>query len=319
MFKRFLFVFFAFSLVLTACANGASKAKTYKIGAVNYLAGLEPAYEGLKAGLGELGYEEGKNTVYIYHGITEPTPVELEAEIKALLDENVNMLFTMGTLPAQVAKQVVAGTSIPVIFAPLIDPVGEGVVDSISRPGGNVTGVQNANRAAKALEWLIKIAPETKTVCVFYNSHDEVSLTALHPLPETAAQLGVALTPIEVQTPEEAMRAVPTLPEDASILIVPTPTLANMDSVKKLALERRIPIGAYDQGPANVLFSFSVDWYLQGKQASRLAAQVLKGVKPADLPVETAESYLTINLKQANEIGFEFSDEILTQAHTILR
>lgn len=229
------------------------------------------------------------------------------------------MIYAMGTLPALVAKDLVAGTDMPVLFAPVIDPVGEGVVESIAQPGGNVTGVQNANFSPKGLEWLLKIVPETEIVYVFYHPEDEVSLTVAQPLPDTAKSLGIELVLTTINSVEDALPIVQNLPAGASILIIPTPTLESLAPVKELAVERNIPIGSYEQPADGTLFSYAVDWPSQGRQAARMADQILKGAKPADLPVETADPFFTVNLPIAQKYGIVISDQILNQADTIIR
>jgi putative tryptophan/tyrosine transport system substrate-binding protein len=139
------------SLLLIAC-GGTTQPKTYIIGVVNYVPVLDPVLDGFKSKMAELGYVEGKNVTYIYHGITAPDPQTMEREIKSLLDQKVDLLLTIGTLPTLTAKKAVEGTAIPVIFAPVINPVEEGAVASINRPGGNVTGIQNGYTIPKALE-----------------------------------------------------------------------------------------------------------------------------------------------------------------------
>src|SRR5262245_14882327 len=121
-------------LLLTAC-GGPTPAKTYIIGVVNYVPSLDPVFEGFKARMSELGYMEGKNVTYIYHGVLKPDPQVIEGEVKVLMNQKVNLFLTMGTPTTLAAKKATKGTAIPVVFAPVINPVQEGVVESITRPG----------------------------------------------------------------------------------------------------------------------------------------------------------------------------------------
>lgn len=307
-----------FAMLMGAC-GAAPETKTYKVGVVNYLDILQPIYDGFKAGLADLGYVEGENITFIYNGAVAAERSAIEAEIQSLIDQDVDMIYAMGTLPTLVAKDLVAGTDIPVLFAPVIDPVGEGVVDSIAQPGGNVTGVQTANYSPKGLEWLLAIVPETEIVYVFYHPNDEVSLTVSQALPDAAENLGVELALTPVNSADEALPIVQSLPAGASILMIPTPTFGALTSVEELAVELQIPIGSYDQPANNTLFSYMVDWPTQGRQAARMADQILKGAQPADLPVETADPFFTINLPIAQKLGIVVPDSILNQADTILR
>ncbi|MBE7556495.1 MAG: ABC transporter substrate-binding protein [Anaerolineales bacterium] len=315
-----LIFFVVTGLVLTACGGLTEAQETHTIGVINYVPVLDVILEGFKAGMAELGYVEGQNVTYIYHGAIKNDPQVIDREIKSLLDQKVNLIVTMGTAPTQAAKKAVEGTDIPVIFAPAFDPIREGIVTNLSHPGGNLTGIQNINDAPKSLEWLFRIMPGTKKVYVFYHPADETSVNFMSPLPDTATQLGVEIIPVEAYSPEEVMAAVRTLPKDAAIFFVPAPSLdAGLSDVKKLAVELGIPTGGQSDPRDNMVFAYAADPFAEGKQASRLADQILKGVKPGDLPVETAESFLTINLKTAQAVGLNIPDDLLRQADTIIR
>jgi putative ABC transport system substrate-binding protein len=195
-------------------------------------------------------------------------------------------------------------------------------VDSIRQPGGNVTGVQTGNTIPKALEWLLKIVPGTTKVYTPYHSEDGISITSIALLHEAAATLGVELVPGEVRTQEELIAAIKTLPGDAAIFLVPAPRFeSRISDIIKVATERGIATGTYQ----SVFFEkgasvcYGGDLFSTGEQAARLVDQVLKGTAPADLPVETAEGFLSINLQTAEAVDFDIPDEILRQADTVIR
>jgi putative ABC transport system substrate-binding protein len=199
-------------------------------------------------------------------------------------------------------------------------PVKEGIVASIGRPGGNVTGVQIIADSPKALEWLLKLAPGTKVVYVPYHPDDRVAVAARRALPAAAARLGVTLRLDAVHTLEAVLAAIENLPKDAGILFIPTPEFAlHTGTMRQRAIARGIPTGAYALFGEDVLFTYGPKRYIQGQQAARLAAQILQGTKPADLLVETAELFLQINLQTAAAIGLDIPDKFLRQADTIVR
>ena len=113
-------------LVLTACTGVTQAQETHTIGIVNYSSGMDEVFEGFKAGMAERGYVEGKNITYIYHGAQKPVPQVIDGEVKSLLDQKIDLFLTLGTLPTLSAKKAVEGTDIPVVFAPVINPVQEG-------------------------------------------------------------------------------------------------------------------------------------------------------------------------------------------------
>jgi putative ABC transport system substrate-binding protein len=307
-------------LLLTAC-GGTTPAKTYTIGVVNYVQVLDPVFVGFKTQMAALGYVEGKNVTYIYHGVLEPDPQVIGGEVKRFIDQKVDLLLSLGTLPALAAKKAVEGTNIPVVFAPVVNPVGEGIVESLSRPGGSVTGVQNGDTLPKALEWLHKIVPQATQIHVMYHPKDQVAQTSIKPLPALAPSLGVELVLNEVRSPEEAISAITTLPKDAAIFLVPTPSLEPLSALIEVAVQHGIAVGANNPAylKAGGVVIYAADFFAIGQQAARLADQSLKGTKPAVLPVETAEYSLRINLQAATAIGLDIPDEFLSQADMVMR
>ncbi len=307
------------ALLMTAC-GGDQTQKSFTIGIVAETAIHTPAIEGFKAGMADLGYIEGKNVTYIYNGVTGPKTEAIEAELKNLLAQKVDLLFVLG-LPAVQAKQAVAGTDMPVVFGSISGPVERGVVESIRHPGGNVTGVQVGTEIPKALEWLVRITPNAKKVYLPYNPDDEISGMLLAMLNEVAAQLKIELVPGKVHSVEEAVTAIESLPADIqAIFRMPSPTLDPKNSeLSQAAIKRGLPMASGHPLDEAVLLTLASNMSGTGQQAARLADQIFKGTKPADLPVETAEFYLTINLKTAQAIGLDLPDELLRQADKVIR
>lgn len=315
-----IFILFILSgLLLTAC-GGAPPPKTYTIGIAGEFA-ADDILGSFKAQMTELGYVEGENVTYIYHGALGGGQQENEVEIKSLIDQKADLLLTLGTMPAKVAKKAVEGTDLPVVFAPITDPVGEGILANIRQPGGNLTGIQTINSTPKALEWLLKIAPGTKQVYAPYHAADQVALMSTKPLPDVAAELGVELILDEVSSGDEVLAALKTLPKDSAILLVTSPSLdSSLEDILKLAIELRIPAGSTtDVTGKNLLFSYPTDLPQTCKQAAVLVDKIFKGNKPGNLPVETTEFLLIINLKTAEAIGLDIPDSILRQASSIVR
>lgn len=309
-----------FSLLLTAC-NGAAK-KTFTVGMIAEVSIHAPAIDGFKAGMADLGYVEGENITYIYNGVmAASTPEVIDAEIKAMLESKVDMLFVTGNVAAVRVKLAVDGTDTPVVFGAITNPVGEGLVNSITLPGGNLTGVQVGPEIPKALELLVTITPNVQKIYVPYNPSDEVSAAILGGLNEVASQLKIEFVRGEVGSAEEAAAAIESLPADVqAIFRVPSPTLDPQNSaLSQAAISRGLPLASGHPLDEAVLLTLASNMPDVGKQAARLAHQIRQGVKPADLPVETAEFYLTINLKTAQAINIDLPNEIVSQATTIIR
>ena len=309
------------SLILGACA-GTNEKKMYTIGVANLAIPFEPILEGFKAGMEAEGFIEGENVTYIYDG-PAANPDALVDVLEKLKTKNVDLVLTFGTTATLKAKDVLEGTDIPVIFGPVTDPVSSGIVTDLQKPGGNITGIRTGNPTPKRLEWLMAIAPDIQRIYVFNNPNDNSSVQALNALTETAPRFNVELVVWEAGTVEEIDAGLKAIPEDADAIFIPATAFyeAQIDRFINAADEHRLPLAA--PATANVwsgaLTSFGHDNVPLGDQASRLAVQILRGVKPADLPVETAELFMSINLKTAAIIGLDIPDEIIRQADIVIR
>lgn len=308
-----------FSLLLTACGS-APTPKTYTIGMLREGPFLDSIFDGFKAAMTDLGYVEGKNIKYVYHAPTGNDAAKAENEVKSLLNEKVDLLLTMGNASTRATKKMIEGSNTPVVFVPFVNPVEAGIVASIAHPGGNLTGIQAIDNGPQVLEWLLKIAPNTKQIYAPYSPKDAVALTTVKSLPDVAKQLGVKLILDPVTSKEQEIAAIKALPKDAAIFFVPSPTLnPSSAEMKKLALELGIPSGMRDPDPTDVVFTHTTDATALGKQAAILVDKIFKGAKPSDLPVETPDFILIINLKTAKAIGLNIPDEILQQAKQVIR
>ncbi len=317
--SRWMIVLAILALLLTAC-QGTPEPSTYIIGVASEFP-AEEILDEFKSTMTGLGYVEGENITYIYHGILGGGQQANEAEIKILMAEQVNVLLTLGSAPTKVAQKAVEGTNIPVVFSPATNPLGEKFVTSLRNPGGNLTGIQSIDSTPKALEWLLKLAPDTKLVYAPYHSGDQSAPMSVKLLTDTAAQLGVELVLDEVSSGDEVLVAVKDLPQNSAILFPISPSIdPSLDDILELAIELEIPTGSTTNLTQDkLLFTYAVDLPRIGEQAGVMVDKILKGTDPGDLPVETAEFILIVNLRTAQSIGIDVSDEILYQAQRIVR
>jgi putative ABC transport system substrate-binding protein len=308
-------------MVLAACDN--EKSRTYSVGVLNVAPDLDESLVGFKEGMTGLGYIEGKNIRYLYDGPTMEMS-KLSAAAQKLLAAKVDMILTITTPATLAAKEATAGIGLPVVFAVVTDPVGAGIVESLRQPGGNITGVTFGIQEARRLEWLVRIAPEIKRIYVPFNRKDKSPVIALKIVRNAAAKLGVELITREVHDSETLEDAVMNIPAEAdAVFLLPDSYIGTrVSDFVATATKRNLPFSVaniMDVKNYHILTSFGFDQHLCGKQTARLADQIFKGTGPADLPVETAEFYLAINLKAAKAIGLTIPDEILRQADVIIR
>jgi putative tryptophan/tyrosine transport system substrate-binding protein len=268
------------------------------------------------------GFIEGQNITYLYDG-PAANPDALNGVLENLKSKKVDLVLSFGTTATLKAKQALEGTDIPVIFGPVTDPIGSGIVTDLQKPGGNLTGIRTGNPAPKRLEWLMAIAPEIQRIYVFNNPTDNSSVQGLAALTETAPFFNVELVVRDASTVEEIDAGLSAIPEDVDAIFIPASAFfeAQMGKFISAADEHKLPLAA--PATANVtvgaLTSFGHDNVPLGKQASRLAVQILNGVKPADLPIETADLFISINLKTAGIISLNVPNEVIRQADIVVR
>ena len=308
-------------LLLTAC-GGTAQAKTYTIGIVNLSANLEMVVDAFKEGMAELGYVEGENVSYIYEG---PVDVDkLDAVAQGLVEADVDLILAITTPATQAAQRATAGADIPVVFIPVTDPVGAGIVDSLTQPGGNTTGITYSNQEGQRLGWLLQVVPTIEQVYIVYNPQDQSPVLALESVNEVAGKLGVEIITREASTPEEIAAAFDNTPQEADAIFFLPDSLINARQIDwfKMAIELKLPTSGPNVATVQegTLTAYGIDLAVAARQeGARLADQILRGIKPADLPVEMAEFFSAINLETAEAIGLDIPDTILRQADIIIR
>ena len=308
-------------MLLTAC--GDDQKKRYTLGVINIVPDFDIIVAGFKEGMAELGYIEGDNITYIYEGATVDMG-KLDAVAQGLVAANADLILSITTPATKAVKRATAGTDRPVVFVPVTDPVKAGIVASLRQPGGNITGVTFGAQEARRMEFLIRLAPAIEKIYIPYNPKDQSPVLALAAVNQVAVNLGIELITREIRNPEELKAAIENIPAEAdAVFLLPDSLLSTrMPDMVETATKLKLPVSGANVEVVktfNVLTCYGFDQISTGKQAARLADQILQGVKPANLPVETAEFYLAINLKVAKVIGLDIPDEILRQAQIIIR
>ena len=321
LYRMFMAIFLASLVGCGAQATQSPQAATTTttIGIVS-LVDLGDVVNGFKEGLNELGYVEGQNVTYIYDGPTG-TPDGLAPAIQRLIEADVDLIYALTTPAALVAKELTANTDIPVVFAPLTDPVGAGIVESLAQPGGNLTGVTTGGSEGRRLEWLQRIAPHVKQPFLPYNPNDPAALSALGSMQAAAAKLNLELVTYPVSDTAQLEELLANVPQDIdSIILLPDSLVTGrVDDFVQIANERKIPMTVSNSVDQGALMAFGANFNAVGKQSARLADKIVKGTKPAEVPVETAEFFLQINTRAADTIDLDVSDDILRQASTVVR
>ena len=316
-------------LAAPLAAEGQQADRIARIGylALNLAAGDPRGREAFLQGLGDLGYVEGRNLLIEYRdakGKPEVFPA-LAAELVAL---KVDVIVTAGgSLAALAAKQ--ATTSLPIVFTAVGDPVAEGLVTSLARPGGNVTGLSLVQQelVGKSLELLKQAVPEVSRVALLLKPDampDRAKKDRLNAADVAARALGVRLQVVEARGPEDFDRAFSdmTRARAGALAVLATPVF---DSERRrlvdLAAKNRLPtVYSYrSYVEAGGLMSYGPDLADSFRRAATYVDKILKGARPGDLPVEQPTKFeLVINLKTARALGLTIPPSVLIRADQVI-
>ncbi len=300
-----------------------------KIPRIGYLGQASPAalaarIESFRQGLRELGYIEGKNIVIEWRnaGGSPDRVRELAAELAGL---KVDVIVSPGPTVTRLAKE--ATSTVPIVMAQDSDPVGSGFIASLARPGGNVTGLATLSpeMSGKQLELLKQIVPRLSRVAIIGNSTNPGDAQALRETVLAAGAFEVYLRYLDILDPkdiETAFRAAAKGRADA-LLVLGNPILNNQrKQVVDLAIKHRLP-AAYTRpefAEAGGLMYYGANYNDLFRRAATYVDKILKGAKPADLPVEQPTKFeLIINLKAAKQIGLTVPPKVLARADRVIR
>ncbi|MCI4666110.1 MAG: ABC transporter substrate-binding protein [Neomegalonema sp.] len=279
-------------------------------------------FEGFKSKMRALGYVEGKDVVFLYDG-PAGRGEKLEAAARRLVKAKVDLIFASSTPATLAAKRATEGADVAVVFGPVNDPIAAKVVPSLNRPGGNVTGVKLPRSGAKRFKWLVDLNPAAKSVLAPYNPEDMSSLASLEQAKEAAAALGVELVQVEVRSPADVKRLLASLPPKIGGIFLPRDAMitAQLSAFQKAGLAYGAPVSAPGLKHVNLgaFVSYGFAHFAVGERAAELADKIRNGAAPGELPIETAESFLALNLKTAKALGLEVPERFLKHARMIVR
>jgi len=271
--------------------------------------------------LRELGWVEGETVAIEYRwveGRFERSP-EIVAEFVRL---KVDVIVTHATPNVVAAKQVTS--EIPIVFASAGDPVGNALVDSLARPGGNVTGlsVQSSVLSYKLVDLLFELLPNLGRLAILYHVDNPVAALQTDAVKVVAGKFGLDVTMVEIRRAEDIAPAIEALKGRVDALIVPSDPLynANRIEINSSALRTRLPTIYFDRLYVETggLMSYGPDWPSIWRRAAELVDKILRGANPADIAVEQPMTFrLTINLKSARTLGLTVPWTLLAVAEVI--
>jgi putative tryptophan/tyrosine transport system substrate-binding protein len=323
-------LFWLLATILLATVSHAKAQQPGKIPRIAYLTGsylstMTDRTEAFRQGLRELGYVEGKN-INIEWRSAEGKIDRLPALANELVRLKIDVIVTGGPAPTRAAKG--ATSTIPIVMAQDNDPVGSGFVASLARPGGNMTGLATLapELSGKRLELLKEVVPKLSRVAVFGTSTQPGNAQALKETELAAGALGVKLQYLDVLGPkdiEAAFRAASKGRAGAVLMMVPG-RIANSlrEEMVDLAVKSRLPAiyGGRASVEAGGLMGYGVNLPDLDRRAATYVDKILKGAKPADLPVEQPKKFeFIINLKAAKQIGLTIPPNVLVRADRVIK
>lgn len=302
-------------------ASWAQRSKVFKIGILtDAMVPWHSSTEGFREGLKEFGYIEGKNVVFEIRA-AQGDLARLRKLAAELVEQKPDLLFCVSDACQRHTGQT------PIVFTQVSDPVRLGLVESIARPGGNITGIANlrAELTAKRLELFKETVPSLRRVLVTYDSTKTEEREALASAKSEASRLKLILIENPIMRPLEIEPALAKLSEggrDGILIVQSGPNLNIPGRSLEVATSNNLPTmyPASFWSQFGALVSYGPDQYAQGRQAARLAHRILTGTPPRELPVELPDRIeFIINLKTAKRLGLQVPGEVLFRANRVIK
>jgi putative tryptophan/tyrosine transport system substrate-binding protein len=311
-------------LAAPLAAEAQSAGKVARIGVLEYGGSVRgPAHEAFRQQLRELGYVEGQNIVLEYRfaeGRADRLP-DFAAELVRL---KVDVIVAGGTPPPLAAKH--ATSTIPIVMAAAGDPVGTGLVASLAKPGGNVTGLSllSPELTGKRLQLTKEVVPGLSRVAVLWNAANPIAALVARETEDAARTLGVQVQSVEVRGPDDFDNALPATVSGGAgaLFVVDDPlVLRYRGRIADFAARNRLPATAFykEFAEAGGLMTLGPSLAELYRRAAIFVDKILKGAKPADLPVDQATKFeLVINLRTAKALGLTIPPSLLQRADQVI-
>jgi putative ABC transport system substrate-binding protein len=304
--------------LLSACG---SKATTYKIGITQIV--THPALDANRQGfIDEMtaeGFVGGENVSYDVRNAEGD--MSLAAAIgQQFVSEKVNLILAIATPSAQACVQAAKGTNIPIVFGSVTDPVAAGLVDSWDKPGDDVTGISDWADVGTQIQLILDIVPNVKKLGVVYNAGEVNSVVQINELKNVAPGLGItSVVEATAATTADVMTAAQSLVGRVDAIWVPTDNtvVAAFEAVVKVCEDNKIPLFAADTATVErgAIGTPGIDYYELGKECGQVAARILRGENPADIPVVKVQmTQLYLNPTAAQRMGVTIPQSVLDRA-----
>ena len=318
-----LLVFLISGGLSIADAVAAERTKPIRIGALTDSWGPTPGVVGLRDGLRELGYRENEQFV-IGVRFTQGDVTALPTAARELVDQGIDILFTSNPASAKAAQ--IATGKIPIVFTNAGDPIGLGLIQSFAHPGSNLTGVTDLDLEldSKRLEIFSEMIRGLKRVLFPYDPSEAFAVAQAKVYRDAARHLKIILIEKPVRTEDEAQATLAKIRKgEVHGILAPRSLSSNipglvLEATSRHGIPTMFPDAWYVERGG--LVSYGANFYESGRMAARLVDKILKGVQPAEIPVEVNEKIeFVVNLKIAKTLGMKVAPEVLYRANRVLR
>lgn len=318
--KKVLGIGLSLILVMGLAGCGTSENKEVKIGIIQIVEhpALDSARQGFLDTLKKNGYEEGKNLKVDYQNAQGDQSI-LQSIAQKFASSKYDLVLAIATPSAQVMAS--ATQSIPILITAVTDPVEAKLVNSMEKPGTNVTGTTDMNPLKEQFDLLIKLVPQAKKVGVIYNAGEVNSQVQVKMAKAVAKNLGIELIEATVTTSADVLQASQSLVGKVDAIYIPTDNMvvSAAQSVVQVANKNKIPIIAGESSVVDKggLATIGINYNNLGKQTGEMAIKILKGSKPQDMAIESQKQFDTVFNKEALALlGIKVPDDLAKTAIT---
>lgn len=298
-------------------AEAAGEIKQHSISVSQFI--KHPALDALLRGF--MDYLESKKipvkyTVHIANG----DQVLNESIAHSIADENPNLVLTISTPSSQACFKALPNATI--LFSAVTDPVGAGLLESLTKPGPQITGMTDMSPIEQQIKLITVLIHQLKTIGVIYNGNESNSVSLVKIIEEECAKQGIKLVKKTVKSGEEVAPAAQSLVGKCDAIYAPADNtvVSVIETVARICAKNRLPLFAADVDsiPRGAIVTLAIDYYNMGRQTGRMAERILKGEAPSSMPVESLEDLrIHVNIKAAEVMGVELPVDLLQSADVI--
>ena len=319
--SKLMTAFMASSLLFGCSSSGSTEMPTIGVAQLVSHTSLNTIRDAFTDQMEELGYEDGKNVSYDYADASGQIN-NLNSIMSQYQDENAAVVVAIATPTAQAAANI--SEEIPVVFSAVSDPVGAGLVESLEKPGGNITGTSDEVQVNQILDLALQLVPEAKTVGFLYNASEANSVSNLESAKEYCDQKGLTLVEGTGSNLTELQSSASVLCEQVDILFAPNDnTVASgMAALSQIALDAQTPffVGADSMVQDGGLATVGIDYEELGIETANMVDAILNGEDPSEMPVKVFKDDLNIYINQSalDQLGLTLPEEIQNNERLVI-